>query len=438
MNTPKDEILIFTDQITNRLNYVIDFINEGQNIIFSLTNDVLFFEKSEQPKIIYSDRYFEGDYVQFFPANLLFEDGLQQVQYKWEKDILCIDQKPDLLASIFFILTNYSDYLVSDEYKDKHGRVPAKYNVLVKGANQEKLMVERWVEFFLLEIKEELQLDFTIVKQPFLFTPTFDIDLAFAYKEKEKWRNTMSIAKDYILLKRRRLEERKTVNLGELKDPFDTFAVMAALPNLNIHPKIFWLLGDYSSYDKNVAYDNQNQKALIRSLQSNIDIGIHPSYKSNNVLGQLSKEINRLAEILQNEIKISRQHFLKLEYPKTYKWLIKEGVENDYSLGFAEFPGFRVGTARPHRWYNLVADESTELLLHPFTYMDGSLLEYQKLNPEKAKEKIKQLYDEVQTYGGEFSFIWHNSTIGNYGKWKGWKAVYDFTLDLWIKNRINA
>jgi hypothetical protein len=438
MALAKQEILIFTDQITNRLNYVVDFINEGQDVKFIVTNDALFFENAQSPKIVYSDRYFETGYLQFFPADLLFEEGVNKVKYKWSREVLCIDDKPDLLAAIFFVLTNYSDYLVAPEYKDKHGRVPSKYNVLVEGANHEKLMVERWVELFLLEVKEELKLDFTIVKQPFLFTPTFDIDIAYAFREKEKWRNTMSIAKDYLLFKKQRLNERKTVHLGEMKDPYDTFAHMAVLPNLNIYPKLFWLLGDYASYDRNISYDNNNQKALIRSLQSNLEIGIHPSYKSNNVLGQLAKEINRLADILGNEIKISRQHYLKVELPKTFKWLIKEGIEHDYSLGFAEFPGFKVGTVRPHRWYNLVDDYVTQLICHPFSYMDGSLLEYLRLSPEKAQEKIKQLFMEVEKYGGEFSFIWHNSTIGDYGIWKGWKKVYDFSIDLGINKANHA
>jgi hypothetical protein len=62
--------------------------------------------------------------------------------------------------------------------------------------------------------------------------------------------------------------------------------------------------------------------------------------------------------------------------------------------------------------------------------MDGTLNEYLKLKPEAAKEKISTLFNEVKNFGGEFSFIWHNETIGDYGIWKGWSAVYEWSVGL--------
>lgn len=67
-------------------------------------------------------------------------------------------------------------------------------------------------------------------------------------------------------------------------------------------------------------------------------------------------------------------------------------------------------------------------MIQPFVYMDSALKDYLNYSPEKAQETVQFLMSEVKEVGGQFSFIWHNSSIHDTGEWKGWKTVLDQTI----------
>ena len=160
------------------------------------------------------------------------------------------------------------------------------------------------------------------------------------------------------------------------------------------------------------------------------ELNIHPSYDSFLDSEQIQKEKENLQVITEKIITGSRQHYLRFQLPESYRGLINAGIEDDYSMGFAEHLGFRSGTARAHKWFDLKSNEITELTIHPFVYMDGTLHEYMGLTTSDSQSRIKDLYDEVEEFGGDFIFIWHNETIGDYNNWNGWSEVLDFTLNL--------
>jgi hypothetical protein len=61
--------------------------------------------------------------------------------------------------------------------------------------------------------------------------------------------------------------------------------------------------------------------------------------------------------------------------------------------------------------------------------MDGTLNEYKRFSIEEAIQCVDELILEVERYGGVFSCLWHNESIAEAGKWKGWKCVFEHTIE---------
>ena len=121
----------------------------------------------------------------------------------------------------------------------------------------------------------------------------------------------------------------------------------------------------------------------------------------------------------------SRQHFLKLQLPYTYRNLINLDITDDYTMGFAAQPGFRASICTPFHFYDLDMDSETKLKVHPFTLMEGTLKDYMGISAVQAMEYITPLITEVKAVNGTFISLWHNESLGDEGRWKGWSTVYE-------------
>lgn len=193
---------------------------------------------------------------------------------------------------------------------------------------------------------------------------------------------------------------------------------------------LFFLIGDYGPYDKNLPYWSSDLRAVIKRMGDYCKLGIHPSFRSNSKSTAMQIEIDRLADIAQQDIDSSRQHYLILRHPDTYRHLLNCGIKHDYTMGFAGEVGFRSGMCLPYPYYDLDLEVTTALMIHPFAYMDGTLNEYMNYSPDEAKKVVSELAEEVKQFKGEFICIWHNETLNNKGKWAHWRQVFEHTIDV--------
>lgn len=424
-------VWIFSDSITQRLSYTLDFIFEARGGTYTLTNDPELFIRELEKGVgfVYSDYPFSMKYPTISPAELLFEEEVfdQKISTgEWMgNECLLFKRKIDPIASVFYVLSRYEEYL--EFVPDEHGRFKAKDSVQARNGWLQLPICDYWAEALIKWLEELYPCKLNPVRSSELLV-TFDIDNTYAFRYKNPVQLLGGRIKDFLTGNHQRMDLRRNVLNNEEKDPFDTFDVIVQLSESTIPVRVFWLLGDLHKYDRNVPWTQPFHQRLIRNLNQTIPVGIHPSYFSNTQIRKISEERGRLEFILNQPVYDSRQHFLKIEFPVTFRRLASLGMKRDYSMGFADDVGFRLGTARPVAFYDLEKDEVTDLTLVPFVYMDGTLNQYLGQTPDEAKLLIENLVREVKKYGGIFCCIWHNETIGETGIWKGWKEVLDYTV----------
>lgn len=411
-------IWVFAHEHSARLDYVLDFCfrSKGRDFKVVPKTEIHQWEELDGIKINYTAEDVDAD-IHLETHNLLMTDRISQHKIEEKDGQILIDGFYDPFSVIFYLLTRMEEY--GDRDRDKHDRFVSSNHSLVQIGLHKRPVVDELV----MKVWKKLDLDYTHVLDRYQSVPSFDIDVAWAYKHR-KLRRTLG---GYV--KGGNRKERLEVLSGKKRDPYDTYPIIYDLASKFERIICFSLLGDWGKYDKNIHWENPELGSLLRGLNAAGGMGIHPSYGSYFDPNQIRIEIDRMESIVGHEITKSRQHFLRIRLPQTYRMLLKCGISKEYSMGFADNIGFRAGTAFPHYWFDIEADEKTPLLVFPFMYMDSALKDYLKLSPEEAIEEIDQLIQNTRKVGGLFMFIWHNSSINDRDEWKGWKRVLDHTAE---------
>jgi hypothetical protein len=429
-------LLIYTPRITNRLRYITGLMLRdllGLELVFTSREDE--YLSCEGPKLCYGKCLATGELF-IASSGLLFETGISGKEMHYfdfgdsKAFFLVYDTTSlfpfDIFSASFFLVSRYEEYL--PHFRDIHGRFPAQESEAFKQGFLRRPLVNIWT----VAIKEALAARYPAIvfrKRTFRFQPTYDIDAAYAYSHKGFTRTLGGFLKTIQAGNFKEMKQRLRVLLNLENDPFDTFALQFKWQKqYDLHPVYFILFADYGLNDKNLPVNDRYFQALIKAIADHAEVGIHPSYGSNQKPAKLATEIARLSKVLRREITSSRQHFLKIELPATYRNLINLDITDDYSMGFASEPGFRAGICDTFNFYNLDLETETKLRVHPFAIMDATLIDYLGMKPEHAYTYIEPLLREVRSLGGTFISLWHNHALSNDGQYKGWVSVYEDLL----------
>jgi hypothetical protein len=428
-------MLFYSDHSSPRLTYMLDlFSNEIFNEPFTFVADRDVYKSSAGPKLNYSSgNISDGEFV-IRPHTLLFESEIREQQIS----VFELNGKPaffrtdgdfpfDIYAAVFFLVSRYEEYLSFQP--DIYGRYPYQASLAFRENFLSIPLVNYWLEDFKNALRAKFP-ELIFRRKDFKFIPSYDIDIAYSYKYKGLKRNLGGFCRSLVQGKWTYLLDRWDVIFNKKKDPFDSYEWLDSLHlYCRTRAYYFFLLAKKAKgVDKNISPGNQQMQSLIAYHAGGYTVGIHPSWQSGDEEAILMEEVDRLAAITGVPVKYSRQHYIRMNLPLTYRRLIDVGVEKDFSMGYGSKNGFRASIASSYYWYDLKAEKKTTLMLFPFCFMDSNAFYVDHLQPQAAFTELMSFYRKIKEVNGLMVTVWHNNFFGTDPMFAGWKEVYEVFL----------
>jgi hypothetical protein len=425
-------MLFYSASITSRLRYIVDVLFEVVGIEqYELTTDIDAYKGFIGPKINYSSATITEQELWIEPVLLLFQEDIKSQPLKvfqW-KDYPAFyktagDLPFDLFAASFYLISRYEEYL--PHQLDMYGRYAHENSLAFKHNFLQLPLVNLWLKEFVLLLKQKFP-SLSIAPQPFSYIPTYDIDIAWSYLNKGIVRNAGGFVRSLLIGKWAEIAERIRVLRRGQNDPFNSYSWLNDVnERANRTPIYFFLVAKSNKgYDKNILPTNKNYRELIKSHAADYAIGIHPSWQSGDKPDLLQEEIDCLKSITAKHINKSRQHYIRMKLPDTYRRLIESGITEDYSMGYGSINGFRASYCLPYKWYDLEKEEVTPLSIYPFCYMEANSYYEQRYSAQQALEEMEHYYKVTKDVNGLLITIWHNHFLGTDPMFEGWKEVYE-------------
>lgn len=431
-------MLVYSPTIGPRLHYVLQFLGNawlGKPLPFTTIRE----EALQYNGVLvnYSPGKIRDKELRIEPHGLLSETGIREIgivvknnndniPYFFETNG---DYHFDIFSAIFYLLSRYEEYLRHD--KDSYGRYAHTNSIAWREGFLNRPLVNEWMSDLRCRLTDNGYQASVIRHLAFSFLPTYDIDIAFSYRHKGFWRNFGAGVLELLTLKWKSFGQRLAVCLGKKRDPFDVFGWLNGLHEKHgLRPYYFFLFAPKRGrYDKNIDPRHPAMQQLVYDHAIRYPVGIHPSWRSGDEPGQLNEEIELLAKAGGITINASRQHYIRMSFPATYRQLLSAGIRFDFSMGYGSINGFRASVALPFYWYDLEKEETTGLLLFPFCYMEANSYFEQHQTEEEGLKEMRYYYDVVKSTGGLFCMIWHNSFLANDEKWSEWRLGYERFLE---------
>jgi hypothetical protein len=406
-------IHIVVDEITPRMEFVFDFMFNQvlqTNYVLHLPNQ----QNIPIDSVFYYSINHSTNALCIIAHPLLFNTGNEKIDLKTTKyqsfsypfatannSLLPFDP----FAAAFYFLSQYEEQCENFP-SDHHSRFKANQSSIAPYIHYP--MVDMVCKILKMKLVEN-GFRFANQSNRYSFTPTFDIDVAYAHKAKSLKRHFLGTAKLALHMKHKELIERFKVWMKIKNDPYDIFDLLLDLfEELQIKALFFALIAKNGEYDHNNSAHSTLYQNLIRRLNKKQKVYLHSSYgcMDNNELLQHEKQT--LEAILKTELSANRQHFLRFRLPEYWKLLIENNIFDDYSQGFYDTWGYRCGTSFSHQAFDIKRNQVLPITIHPFIFMDTALIKEYKNDVVLVHEKMIEIVTEAKSLGVPCIGVWHN------------------------------
>lgn len=362
------------------------------------------------------------------PATVELAADAAAWSFRWDVEP---DAAADPLAFTFWWLARVEELLAPAHAHDEHGRFRFECSTTARLDDPLSAPVDDLVASLARELSRWRR-DPAPGEPEYRVVATHDIDLPWRWTRAGRRRALRSMRDD---LRRGRLGHAAragTAWLGGLlpgrRDPWDNFAAIRRLERAEGARSTSYLLvgrsvpedGDEELHERGGRWARPSGEEPLDGL-----VGVHGSYATADDPTRLQAEAAEVAARTGARRTDHRFHYLRHRPPAAWPMLDRLGMTTDASLGFAERPGFRAGTAHPYRAWDHEAGRALDLVVIPLAVMDASFDDrYLAVGDRGERERrVLEAVDAIARRGGCAGVLVHNDRLCNAAD-DGWTATY--------------
>jgi hypothetical protein len=317
----------------------------------------------------------------------------------------------DLVASTFLWITRYEESLMRE--RDEVGRVPQDRLRVVQEGLCRRPLVDEYAEVLAIWLR---MLGVSMTEGPrFRVFLTHDVDWGIGVKG--AWAHADNALRTFYreTVRQNRIKTgliglsqwtRRGLGLLDEAQQFrDIVKVDAALG----FPSFFFLMANGTNV-RDARYDigSPAVRAVIDAIhEAGGRTGLHLGLDAHGNPTQFRREWDSLRRADPAALPVARSHFLAFFAPATWRELTNLGFIADSTMGFSDHIGFRCGTSRAFRPFDIERREVFPLWELPMAVMDVNLFRARASDADRIAA-VSDLAACVKAHRGCLVINWHN------------------------------